>query len=82
MDGKKCDVSAKDCLKVLLGKRNNGRYEYSHLASMDFRADINCRIGTLSAYTQLFMDEVSQFGSFRQNGTDGLWGVEWIGRER
>ncbi len=82
VDGKKCDVSAKDCLKVLLGKRNNGRYEYSHLASMDFRADINCRIGTLSAYTQLFMDEVSQFGSFRQNGTDGLWGVEWIGRER
>lgn len=77
VDGVKCGAAAKDYLKVLLAKTNNEGNEYSHLASIDLRADVNLTKGTLSVYTQLFMDEISKSGSFRQNGTDGLWGLEW-----
>lgn len=77
VNGRENAVNLKDYAKVFLASTGNAGNEYSHLASIDVRADVNFRQGVLGAYTQLFMDEISRHGGFRQNGTDGLWGLEW-----
>lgn len=82
VDNIKNRVKGKDFVKVFLGQKDNGLQNYNHLASIDIKFDVNLNAGSISGYTQLFMDEISKRGSFRNNGMDGLWGLEWKSKEK
>lgn len=78
INGQKAPAGMKDAFNVLFVKSENSpQWQYSHMASLDLRGDVNFKEGTISGYVQLFMDEICKEGSARQNGSDGLWGLEW-----
>lgn len=77
VNGEKAPASMTDFMKVFTLSTGNDKTDYSHLASVDLRADVNLNEGAISAYGQLFMDEICKSGAPRQNGFDGLWGLEW-----
>lgn len=79
VDGVKMDVSAKDYVKSFFASKGAQTNLYNHIASADLRIDLKLsERSVISAYAQLFFDDLSLEWPIRQNGFDGLWGVEWL----
>lgn len=82
VNGVKYDVSFQNLINTTFFKNANGGEENTQLASFDIRIDANLKSNRIGVFGQLFMDAVSQNSSLKDNGFDGLWGIEYSTKKK
>lgn len=77
IDGQEIRPTFKNIFNAVACKASGGDGMNCHIGSIDFRGDVNMKDWNLGLYYQMYFEDIPVEGPFRQNGTDGLWGIEY-----